>query len=119
MIRNCTNAPHYRWGDGCDGWRLHEDDQVGVIEELVPPGRAEIPHRHSRAGQVFLILEGEATMVIDGQAISLACGDSLHVPAGALHQFRNDGVRNVRFLVISAPRSGWDRIEQVSPTPLI
>lgn len=36
MIRNRGNAPHCQWGDGCNGWRLHEDDDVGVIEELVP-----------------------------------------------------------------------------------
>ena len=115
QVRNRTNAAHYGWGDGCDGWRLHEDDDFGVIEELVPPGRAEVPHRHTRAGQVFVILEGEADLILEGGRHTLRSGDSLHVPAGVLHQFRNDSPNPVRFLVISAPRRGWDRIEDEQP----
>lgn len=117
MIRNRGNAPHYQWGDGCDGWRLHEDDNVGVIEELVPAGKAEVPHRHTAASQVFVILAGRARMCLDGRMRDLAPGDSLHVPAGALHQFRNDGADPVRFLVISAPRRCWDRIEEPEISP--
>lgn len=112
MIRNRSNAPHYGWGDGCDGWRLYEDAHLGVIEELVPPGRSEIPHRHTAAGQVFVILAGEATMILAGCPVALHVGDSLAIPAGTLHQFRNDGHAAVRFLVISAPRQGWDRIDE-------
>jgi mannose-6-phosphate isomerase-like protein (cupin superfamily) len=111
MIRNRTSAPHYRWGAGCDGWRLHEDDELGVIEELVPAGKTEIPHRHTATSQVFVILAGRARMRLDGRTLDLTPGDSLHVPAGVLHQFRNDGAEPVRFLVISAPRRCWDRIE--------
>ncbi len=111
LVRNRTNAAHYGWGDGCDGWRLHEDEAFGVIEELVPPGRAEVPHRHTRAGQVFVILEGEADLLLEDGRHTLRSGDSLHVPAGVLHQFCNDSATTVRFLVISAPRRDWDRIE--------
>ena len=114
-VRNRANAAHYGWGDGCDGWRLHEDEDFGVIEELVPPGRAEVPHRHSRTGQVCVILESEAELVLEDGRHILRGGDSLHVPAGALHQFRNDSPRPVRFLVISAPRRDWDRIEGEHP----
>ena len=112
MISNRDNAPHYHWGDGCDGWRLHEDDDVGVIEELVPAGKAEVAHRHTAASQVFVILAGTARMRLDGRTLDLATGDSLHVPAGVLHQFCNDGVEPVRFLVITAPRRAWDRIDE-------
>jgi RimJ/RimL family protein N-acetyltransferase/mannose-6-phosphate isomerase-like protein (cupin superfamily) len=110
LVRNRANAAHYGWGDGCDGWRLHEDEAFGVIEELVPPGRAEVPHRHTHAGQAFVILEGEADLILEDGRHTLRGGDSLHVPAGVLHQFRNDSPKPVRFLVISAPRRDWDRI---------
>ena len=115
MISNRDNAPHYRWGDGCDGWRLHESGDLGVIEELVPPGRCEVPHFHTSASQVFVILAGHARMRLGERTLDLAPGDSLHVPAGVVHQFRNDGGEPVRFLVISSPRWNWDRIETPDP----
>jgi len=49
------------------------------------------PHRHSMSRQVFTILSGTAAMILDGERVALTAGDSLTVPAGALHQFLNDG----------------------------
>jgi mannose-6-phosphate isomerase-like protein (cupin superfamily) len=66
------------------------------------------------ARQVFTILSGTAAMILDGERVALAAGDSLTVPAGALHQFLNDGEVAVRFLVISYPRAKWDRIDQTA-----
>ncbi len=39
-----VNAQHYRWGDDCDAWHLVKDPQLTVIEELMPPGSAEVRH---------------------------------------------------------------------------
>ena len=41
MIANRQNAPHYRWGDGCDGWHLVRAPQLSVIQERMPPGTQE------------------------------------------------------------------------------
>ena len=109
MIVNRSNAPHYLWGDGCDGWRLHEDDELGLIEELVPPGCAETPHYHTNVAQIFYILHGEAVMRLTDRDHTLHAGDSLRVPPGVAHQFRNDSADPVRFLVITAPRRDFDR----------
>ena len=55
-------AEHYRWGVDCDAWYLVNDDQLSVIEELMPPGAAEIRHHHQKAQQFFYILSGEVLM---------------------------------------------------------
>ena len=47
MTRNRSNAEHYVWGDGCDGWRLLDRPDLSVIEERIPPGRGEVVHFHS------------------------------------------------------------------------
>ncbi len=104
------SAEHYHWGGACDGWHLLARDDLGVIEERMPPGAAEQRHLHQHARQFFCVLEGEATLEMDGLAQVLRRGQGLHVPPGAPHQMRNDSGADVRFLVISAPRSHGDRV---------
>ena len=102
---------HYVWGADCDGCHLHEGDDLSVIEERVPPGAAETPHRHRHARQFFYVLSGTATLELEGVAHRLEPGEGLHVPPGAAHRLRNDDDADLRFLVISAPRSHGDREE--------
>lgn len=108
------NAPHYRWGDICDGWHLLQGDDLSVIEERLPPGAAEQRHRHGRARQFFYVLEGELTLELDGQTHRLHSGQGLHVPPLAAHQARNDASEVLRILVVSSPKSHGDR----TPAPL-
>lgn len=108
------NAQHYRWGEVCDGWHLLAHDDLSVIEERVPPGVAEQRHRHATSRQFFYVLEGEATLEVEGEVHSLTRGCGLHVPPGAAHQLRNDSGADIRFVVISSPKSHGDR----TPAPL-
>lgn len=105
-----ANAEHYSWGQACDGWHLLATNDLSVIEERMPPGSFEQRHRHAHARQFFYVLEGEATMELEGSVHRLHRGDGLHVPPGSAHQMRNDSASDVRFVVVSAPRSHGDRI---------
>src|SRR5690242_790078 len=84
-----SDAGHYLWGDGCDGWHLVKHAQLSVIEERMPPGTAEVRHYHNTAQQFFYILSGEAVMEVEGEAVTLARGDGLHIPPGTPHRIRN------------------------------
>ena len=108
------NAEHYRWGQGCDGWHLLAGDDLGVIEERMPPGTAEQRHSHAHARQFFYVLDGEAVLEMDGMPYHLRRGEGLHVPPGAAHQMRNESGADARFLVVSSPKSHGDRI----PAPM-
>ncbi|WP_114239242.1 cupin domain-containing protein [Dyella sp. C9] len=105
------NAEHYRWGQGCDGWHLLAGADLSVIEERMPGGTFEVRHRHARSRQFFYVLQGELTLELDGVECLLQSGQGLHVPPGHAHQVRNDGVADVRMLVVSSPRSHGDRVE--------
>lgn len=104
-----ANTAHYVWGRQCDGWHLLEGDDLSVIEERMPPGTAEVRHRHARSRQFFYVLEGEATLELDGVSHRLVAGNGLHVAPGAAHQMRNESEAELRFLVVSSPRSHGDR----------
>lgn len=52
-------AEHYRWGRGCDAWRLVRTDGLSVIHELMPRGASEERHLHRSSSQFFFVLSGE------------------------------------------------------------
>ena len=104
------NAEHYTWGDACDGWHLVRESDLGVIEEQMPPGTAEVRHYHHKARQFFYVLSGTAVMEVDGRVVPLTAGQGLHIPPGVPHQIRNESGDPVRFLVVSHPHSHGDRV---------
>jgi quercetin dioxygenase-like cupin family protein len=109
-VISTDNAEHYRWGEACDGWHLLAGDDLSVIEERMPPGAAEQRHRHSKSRQFFYVLEGEAVLELEGDLHPLRPGQGLHVPPGDAHQMRNESPGEVRFLVVSSPKSHGDRM---------
>lgn len=104
-------AEYYRWGIDCDGWYLVRDKNLNVIEELMPPGSAEIRHYHAHAQQFFYILDGEVLMEVDGENHLISAGSGIRILPGTHHQIRNPSSQAVRFLVISQPSSRGDRID--------
>jgi mannose-6-phosphate isomerase-like protein (cupin superfamily) len=105
-----VNAEHYRWGVDCDAWHLVKNENLTVIEEMIPPGSVEKRHHHAKAQQFFYILSGEALMEVEGKTTLLSAGSGLRVMPGMRHQIRNPSSGPVRLLVISNPPSHGDRI---------
>lgn len=105
-----ATAEHYLWGDNSDGWHLLKRDDVSVIQERVPPGKAEVMHYHEISRQFFYILEGEGQMRFESELIILQKGEGLEIPPLVKHCFENNSSKDVVFLVISVPKSHGDRI---------
>jgi mannose-6-phosphate isomerase-like protein (cupin superfamily) len=109
MISKDT-AEHYTWGDSCDGWRLVDRAGLSVIHERMPPGTAEVWHRHQVARQIFFVLSGMATIELGGQIQILRAQQGIEIAPGLPHQMRNDSNADVEFLVISQPTTRGDRV---------
>ncbi|MDF1504122.1 cupin domain-containing protein [Roseisolibacter sp. H3M3-2] len=109
-----ATAPHYAWGDGCDGWHLLRAAGLSVIEERMPAGAREVRHRHAHARQLFYVLAGTLTLEVEGTTHALAPRQALEVAPGAAHQALNVGDAPCEFLVVSQPPSHGDR----EPAPL-
>jgi mannose-6-phosphate isomerase-like protein (cupin superfamily) len=109
MVKNVTTAEHYRWGEVCDGWRLLDRADLGVIQERIPPGAGEVAHYHARSRQLFYVLEGQLEIEVQDEAHHLRAGDALEVPPGRPHRVRNRSDGDVSFLVVSAPSTRGDR----------
>jgi len=104
-----ATAPHYAWGDGCDGWHLVRAAGLSVIQERMPPHTAEARHRHAAARQFFFVLAGALTIETDGVVHALGTGHGLEVAPGVAHQVFNRGGVDAHFLVVSQPPSHGDR----------
>jgi quercetin dioxygenase-like cupin family protein len=109
MKKSIANAEHYNWGSNCDGWHLLKSDSLSVIQEKMPPGTSERLHYHTYAQQMFYILTGTASFEIEGKAITLIAGESIHVEQGKRHGIANLSTTELNFLVISTPKAHGDR----------
>jgi mannose-6-phosphate isomerase-like protein (cupin superfamily) len=64
--------------------------QLCLFEQWVAPGNGAPTHSHP-VEEVLTVYAGEAEMWIDQERIIVKLGQSLIVPAGRLHGFRNSG----------------------------
>ena len=104
-----NNTVKYSWGKDCFGWHLLKTENLGVIQEIMPPGTEEQLHRHKNVQQFFYILKGEATFTIDGKKEIINQFEGLGIEPGVIHNIRNNSKNNLEFLVISQPHSHGDR----------
>lgn len=104
-----ATAPHYTWGERCDGWHLVRAPGLSVIQERMPPGTREQRHRHAHARQFFYVLRGELSLEVSETEHRLPAGSGLEIAPGVAHTARNESAADVEFLVISQPPSHGDR----------
>jgi mannose-6-phosphate isomerase-like protein (cupin superfamily) len=104
------NTEHYIWGEVSEGWHLLKRDDMSVIQERVPAGRAEVMHYHNTARQFFYILDGQGTMVFEDHTVVLEKGQGLEIAPQIKHQFQNQSNADVHFLVMSVPPTRGDRV---------
>jgi mannose-6-phosphate isomerase-like protein (cupin superfamily) len=64
--------------------------QLCLFEQWVAPGNGAPTHSHP-VEEVLTVREGEAEMWLDQESAIVTAGQSLIVPAGRLHGFRNSG----------------------------
>jgi quercetin dioxygenase-like cupin family protein len=68
------------------------------------PGWTGKPHDHAEDGQeeVYVLVEGEATVTVDGDDVSLKAGDALRLAPEEERQIHN-GESESRFVLVGAP----------------
>ena len=64
--------------------------QLCIFEQWIAPGTGAPTHSHP-VEEVLTVREGEAEMWIDEVLVTVSAGQSLIVPAGRKHGFRNSG----------------------------
>lgn len=75
---------------------------VSVTRHLMQGRRQGDYHEHAEIEQIYYILSGQGTMLIDGERYPVREGDAIHLPPRCKHQLINDGEDWVDHLIISA-----------------
>jgi len=81
-----------------------ETEQVGVTIARCDPDWKSKPHDHTANDheEVYVLIEGEATVVIDDEPVDMEAGDALWIPPESTRQIRN-GDDESAFVLVSAP----------------
>ena len=75
---------------------------VGVAK--IPPGAALSEHRHSQP-EAYLVLAGEGSVRVGGEARPIRAGSAVFIPGDAVHSCANTGVRELRLAYVLATDS--------------
>jgi quercetin dioxygenase-like cupin family protein len=78
------------------------DGRYSVLENHVPEGDMPPLHVHHEEDEVFHVLEGEVTLFLPGQEITLAVGETFRAPRGVPHTYRVESP-TARVLVFCSP----------------
>ena len=105
------NAPHFNWGESCDGWWLKQGGRFTVITEVMPPGSSEKNHYHKQTEQFFYCLKGQLLIQLKDHEITLSEQEGYTISPGAAHQVSNNFSKPAHFIVISSPDSHADRVD--------
>ncbi|MGD9803122.1 MAG: cupin domain-containing protein [Hyphomicrobiaceae bacterium] len=79
------------------------DGQYAAVVIYTVPGGGPPPHIHHDCSEMFYMLDGELTAVIDGKVHLLRAGACAHIPKGVVHSFENTGSVPARHLVVISP----------------
>jgi mannose-6-phosphate isomerase-like protein (cupin superfamily) len=79
-------------------------DNLGVSVLDCDPGWEGKPHDHAGDGQeeVYVLVEGAATMTVEGEAVSLDAGDAVRVAPESERQITNGDAEST-FVIAGAP----------------
>ena len=78
---------------------------------LVGAGGGPPPHRHLAENELFMITEGSISFTAGDETRSVSAGQSVFVPRGARHLYRNEGTTPARMIAVYTPAGmeGWFR----------
>lgn len=89
-----------------------------LFEYVVPPGLGGPPtHIHSREDELFICVKGQVEIELGGQRHVLGQGDSLLMPRGVPHVFRNPFEEETRIVAVVSPPGLENYYRELSNLP--
>ncbi|MGC5198856.1 cupin domain-containing protein, partial [Aphanothece microscopica] len=81
---------------------------------LAPRAKGSPLDLHRTMAETFAVERGGFSLLLpDGNIRAMEAGDTVEVPAGATHGFRNDTDSETRFLTTATPGEGFERFLRV------
>ena len=83
--------------------RLGGTANQSLAEAWLEPGQTTRRHYHARSEELYVLLEGEGEMEVDGDRAPVGPGDAILIPPGARHRIQAASDAPLRFLCCCAP----------------
>lgn len=117
FVLNARDAPwrENELGKFCNWEREGERfEQLGINLNVLKPGEAmTMYHREPTRQEDFLVLDGEALLIVEGEEVALQQWDLFHCPPGVAHAIVGVGDRPCVVLAVGS-RAGEDAVEYVA-----
>jgi mannose-6-phosphate isomerase-like protein (cupin superfamily) len=84
-------------------YRFERSGDIVRVEAWVDPGGGVTPHRHPRMEERFKVLAGEITFTVGRRKVRVPAGESVVVPAGTRHAYRNRGAVEAQMVAEAEP----------------
>jgi uncharacterized cupin superfamily protein len=102
-------------GARLDVARGENEANVAIVEHTLPPHTLAAPlHRHSREDEISYVVEGEMTVLADGEISTVPAGESVVKGRDVWHTLWNAGDEPLRFLEIIAPGEFSEYFEELA-----
>lgn len=75
-----------------------------AIGESQPDIPGPPPHHHEKYHESFFIMEGEMDFIINGEQKKISQGETVDIPPGTLHTFKNSGNKICKWVNIHSPK---------------
>lgn len=92
-----------RFQDVC-GWiyELYKSENISITIATIK-GKSK-PHKHKIMEEVYYILHGNGTLIIDGERSTVKPGDLIPIPKDTFHHIETSTGKEMEILVITHPR---------------
>jgi quercetin dioxygenase-like cupin family protein len=77
----------------------NEPNAWSLTRVVAPRGVGAPPHQHD-FGEAYYVLTGSLALTVDGQEVEIAAGDFIHIPGGAVHDFKASSDAPAQFLIL-------------------
>jgi mannose-6-phosphate isomerase-like protein (cupin superfamily) len=107
-VKNLAEVPAFTTKDGSEIRELlaHRNSAIrnqSLAEARLAPGASTTPHYHRRTEEIYFITHGAGEMLLGDERRTVAAGDAVAIPPGAIHAIRNTQAEPLRFLCCCAP----------------
>ena len=104
-VSDVRERPREQWRPGVETRMLVSASngaaQLCIFEQWIAAGTGATTHSHP-VEEVLTVREGQAEMWLDEERIIVSAGQSLIVPAGRKHGFRNSGIATLHIHAVLA-----------------
>ena len=95
-----TAAPNFFGGEKEYRSRMVIDEMGKIVQGRLIPGASIGMHTHETNCEVMYFLEGEATVLYNGEKLTLKAGQVHYCPKGQSHSILNESAADVVFFAV-------------------